>query len=68
MLRRIQWSGKGLKIKHKVGVTNESRSQRRKEELGSTAQHKNRDTSSFETEERKSGQACSTTTSCDGVS
>lgn len=49
MLRRIQWAGKGLKLKGRTGIIDESRSQGRKEGLGSPAQHRNKDTSAAET-------------------
>ena len=41
MLRRIQWIWKGLKIKERIGIIDESRSQRKEEGLSSTAQHRN---------------------------
>ena len=48
MLRRIQWPGKGLKIKGRAGLIDESRPQGRKERPVSTAPHRNRDSSSAE--------------------
>lgn len=50
MLRRIQWIWKGLKIKERVGIIDESRSQRKEEGLSSTT---GADTSSSATERKE---------------